>query len=423
MVSLRMPAAEGASSTPTPSDSLRISLITCWPGPEIYELAGHEAIRVKSPDFDYVWNYGTFDFNQPNFIGRFVSGQTDYKVLAYPFQYFLPEYQERGSKVMEQELLLTPEEKQRLLEALRRNALPQNATYRYNYVKDNCATRITAMLDSTLDRKIIFPDTVRYGSFRRVMRNYHHDYLWYQFGIDLVLGSGLDYPITRRQEMFAPVEMYEAYSTARFAGSGLPVTSSPIVLYEGRGDATLGPTPWYLTPLAVSIAVFIVSCGVWLYWAKWKRLARWWFSLYFGVCGLGGCLVTYLVFFSAHEATSPNLFILWLNPLQWLIGFGVWWRSWRWPALAMAFYNAVALPILLIAWPSQPQVGSAPIFIFMASAILLSVVYIIISLKYSYYTNRLATNKGYDPGFLRAPSKSAGTTKKGSRTSTRGRKK
>lgn len=370
-----------------PPDSLRVSVITCWPGQEIYELEGHEAIRVASPDFDYVWNYGTFDFQQPNFIGRFVSGQTDYMVMAYPFAWFMPEYVSRGSRVEEQELLLSKEEKQRLYANLRRNALPQNNTYRYNYVKDNCATRITAMLDTTLSRQMVFPDSAKYGTFRRVMRHYHRHYPWYQLGIDLVLGSGLDRSINRTQEMFAPVEMHDSYANAFFAGSRMPVAAPPKVLYEGKGDVTLPPTPWYLTPTAVSLAALLLSVATLLVWLRNSRLIRWWMALYFGVCGLAGCLVTYLVFFSTHEATSPNLTLVWLNPLQLVVAFGIWWRSWRVPVGVVTLYNVVAIPTLLIIWPSQSQVASLPIFVFMLTLWLLSAVYIIFALKMSYYYN------------------------------------
>lgn len=420
--------APGYTPAAGETDSLRVSIVTCWPGPEIYELAGHEAIRVVGPGFDYVWNYGTFDFDQPNFIGRFVSGQTDYMVQAYPFAWFLPEYKARGSKVVEQELLLTPAEKAKLFENLKRNARPENATYRYNYVKDNCATRITAMLDTTLDRRILFPDTIRHGTFRKVMRAYHHDYPWYQFGIDLVLGSGLDHKISRREEMFAPLEMESAYASARFADGGGPVAAPAVVLYEGKEDATLGPTPWYLTPFAASAVALLISVGTILLWWRRNALARWWYSLYFGLCGLGGCLVAYLVFFSAHEATSPNLLLVWLNPLQLILALGVWWRSWRYPTSAVALYNAVALPVLLLIWPSQQQSGSAPIFIFMLSAILLSVLYIIIVLKKSYYNDMVHPSDKWEPGFLRSPSAKGGKKPVTSKTrkttaSTRGRKK
>ena len=55
-------------------DSVRVSLLTCAPGTEIYELFGHTAIRYENPaeGKDLVFNYGIFSFNTPNFVLRFV---------------------------------------------------------------------------------------------------------------------------------------------------------------------------------------------------------------------------------------------------------------------------------------------------------------------------------------------------------------
>lgn len=376
---------------PEPHDSIRVSLITCWPGPEVYELCGHEAIRVTTPGSDMVWNYGTFDFNQPNFIGRFVSGQTDYKVVSYPFEWFMPEYERRGSRVEEQELLLTATEKQRLLEALRRNALPENATYRYNYVYDNCATRITAMLDSMTDRRILFPDSTRYGTFRKAMRRYHRDYPWYQFGIDLVLGSGLDRSISRREEMFVPVEMHDAFSQARFEGTDAPAAAPATVLFAGTGQASLPPTPWYLTPMAAAVAVLVISaaCSLWTW--KRHRLPRWWYSVFFSAAGLAGCLVTYLVFFSSHEATSPNLMLIWLNPLQLILALGVWYRSWRYICMGVAVYDIAATLTTLVAWHAQAQSAPPAAFPLMASVVVLAATYAIFSATNSYIRKGVTT--------------------------------
>lgn len=380
------------SFNPENIDTLRVSLITCWPGPEVYELCGHEAIRVAGPNFDLVWNYGTFDFREPNFIGRFVSGETDYKVMSYPFRWFLPEYLGRGSRVEEQVLDLTPFEKQELLRKLSINALPNNATYRYNYVKDNCATRITAMLDSASDRRIIFPDTTAYGTYRRVMRRYHANYPWYQFGIDLVLGNGLDRKISRQEETFAPLEMHDAFAEARFSDGG-KVVSETFVLNEGRDDAILPPTPWYLTPMAAAIAVLLISLLV--VWRAWRygRLIRIWYTIFFGLTGVAGCIVAYLVFFSSHEATSPNLNLIWLNPLQLLLAIAVWSHRARYIGLAVALYDVVATLVLLIAWPMQHQCANPATFPLMLSMIILAGEYAIF-ISSDRYAKKGATETG-----------------------------
>ena len=64
------------------NDSIRLSLLTCAPGEEIYSLFGHTAIRYENPSqgIDVVFNYGLFSFNTPNFIFRFSLGETDYQL-------------------------------------------------------------------------------------------------------------------------------------------------------------------------------------------------------------------------------------------------------------------------------------------------------------------------------------------------------
>ena len=57
---------------------LDVSLLTCFPGQEVFELYGHTAIRITDgATMDRVYNFGLFSFNQPHFIYRFVKGETD----------------------------------------------------------------------------------------------------------------------------------------------------------------------------------------------------------------------------------------------------------------------------------------------------------------------------------------------------------
>ena len=138
-------------------DTLQVSLLTCGPGTEVYELFGHTALRVKQQrpgGFDYVFNYGMFNFDVPGFIWRFTKGETDYCLGINDFPDFLLNYQFRESKVDEQVLNLTPIQSRALFEALLVNAMPQNRVYRYNFLFDNCATRPRNMVEMVLDNDI-----------------------------------------------------------------------------------------------------------------------------------------------------------------------------------------------------------------------------------------------------------------------------
>lgn len=363
---------------------LQASLITCYPGPEIYELVGHEALRIRGIDnrgeaVDSVWNYGVFDFNAPAFAYRFAKGETDYMVWSYPFDLFLPQYVQRGSKVVEQDLNFTPEQTMRLLEMLRVNALPANRTYRYNYVRDNCSTRVAAMLDSAVaPQRIIYPDSTTFKSFRDAMRHYHRNYPWYQFGIDLALGSGIDAPVTSREEQFSPLRLMELASEARFADSDSLLVKNTVVLNEGVPDATLPPTPWYYSPLFAAVLLLAISLCISIYEYVTKRVVRWWMALYFAILGITGCVIWFLVFMSSHDSTSPNMLFLWLSPLQLIPAIFIWWRSTRPIVLAMMIVNIIVMIVLACMWPFQAQSANPAVFPLWGATLLLSAVYAIL---------------------------------------------
>lgn len=377
-------------------DSIVVSLLTAWPGPEVYQLCGHSAIRIRGAEVDSVWNYGVFNFDEPNFVYRFVKGETDYMLVGYPTMWFMPEYLSEGRKVLEQDLNLTQDEAWKLRSLLQTEALPQNRTYRYNYVKDNCATRITDRLAQATDARLIFPDTIAYGTFRRAMRAFHRDYPWYQFGIDLALGSGLDRELRANEEMFVPTVMSDRYAGAMLS-DGRRLVSDTRQLMPDSGHATLPATPWYLTPNFWSAICFILMAAFSVFMAWKRRILRWLYCLWFAIIGLGGCIIAFLVFASDHEATSPNMLLLWLNPLQLIVAVCVWWPRAHWPVNIMAWYNIVVLGILLIIWPFQLQSANPAFFPLMGATLALSIVYAILDYKQSYNINSKIHNKTTKP--------------------------
>jgi hypothetical protein len=75
-------------------------LLTCTPGDELYSCFGHSAIRIqdKKYDIDLVFNYGTFDFNKPNFYVNFLKGILIYSLGVDDYESFKSNYiyEERG---------------------------------------------------------------------------------------------------------------------------------------------------------------------------------------------------------------------------------------------------------------------------------------------------------------------------------------
>lgn len=312
-----------ASSDTLPSDTLRISLITCAPGPDVYQIFGHSALRVECSGVrpaDLVFNYGMFSFSD-DFVFKFVKGETDYMLGAYDYRHFIVDYVMRGSSVYEQELNLDPAQEAALFEALLINAMPQHRIYRYNFLFDNCATRPRDMIERTLalgGEQIVYtaPDTLY--TFRELIRTYGANYSWLTFGIDLALGRDLDRKATWHEEMFVPLILQEAFDEAVIVsqtGEQRSVVKGSTTLYDSGMVALLPPTPWYCSPLFImllwlAVTLFVTLCD----WHRGK-VSRWYDTILNLLVFVSSLIIYFLVFVSEHPATTFNLHALWLTPL------------------------------------------------------------------------------------------------------------
>ncbi len=348
------------------SDTI-ISFVNFYPGNEIYELEGHSVLRITTPAGDYAISYGTYNFNEPNFVYRFVKGETDYWVTAMPWPVLQHSYCRDGRRIVEHRLNLNSSEKERLMDLVSENLRPENRTYRYNYVKDNCATRPLAIVEATLGDSIILgePSEQFNGdlSFRDIMRTCHTNYPWYQFGIDLALGSGIDYKLNNREKAFAPVVL-DSQLTGAYA-KGHKLVAETVIINDTPADNGIdGPTSWLLTPIAVAIVILLFTLVITIADRHRKRVTRWFDCALFSVNALAGILLTFLVFVSVHEATSPNILLLWLNPLCLIQVIFIWIKRCRIIVFSYQIVNFAALVILVILWLAgiqTPNVAFIPL--------------------------------------------------------------
>lgn len=299
-------------------DSIRFSLLTCAPGTEIYSLFGHTAIRYENYTrrIDVVFNYGMFSFNTPNFIFRFVAGETDYQLGITPYSYFEAEYAMRGSSVYQQVLNLTQSEKERLLTILENNYLPENRIYRYNYFYDNCTTRARDKIEECIEGKVVYPDSLSGKSYRSIVHEFTAGSPWDEFGIDLCLGAEADKEINKRQQMFSPFYMKYYASNAYIVDAG--GTRRPLILDETK-IVDVEPEEvqpgFILSPLMCG-ALFLALCVV-MAWGQWKTQRIWWGwdIVLYGLQGLAGCIIAFLFFFSVHPTVGSNWLLILFNPI------------------------------------------------------------------------------------------------------------
>jgi len=341
------------------SDSVRISLITCSPGEEIYARYGHSAMRVCDPSkgVDLVFNFGVFNFNTDNFVFKFIKGETDYVLAVYDFNTFLPEYRERNSTVWEQVLNLSVAEKKELVRLLFENNQPENRVYRYNFIYDNCATRPRDKVLESLDGKVIYKTAPLYKTFREWVGEYIGYDTWMKFGIDIVFGAESDKQASRNASMFLPVELMEQMQDAVvMEDNGLQkkLVKNDRILVEsvsvGKPEHNL-----QIKPITVALSLFVLSLVLTLAGIRKRRHFRWFDSLLFFVSGAAGCIVFYLMFFSLHPMVRENLNLLWLSPLNLIAAVVVWIKPIRDQFSYYMLLFGLSLLTVFVLFPLQVQ--------------------------------------------------------------------
>jgi hypothetical protein len=338
------------------TDSSRFSIITCGPDPgPVYLAFGHSAIRMvdTSLGIDYVFNYGVFDFNQPNFYLNFARGSNDYMLGAYDYQYFRQAYIDDNRFLHEQVLNLTLAQRRKLYKFLVWNSLPANRAYWYDPYYDNCATRVR---DAFVK---VFGDSVKFdGSYvktqytiRQLTDLYLKDYPWGDLGIDLGQGMPIDRVATPYQYMFLPayIESGFDHATIRNDSATVPLVSEKRIVYESVPTKASGPPHPLYVFCAIALLAFILSGRDFS-----KQLLSTWFDvLLFGITGLVGIVLLLLWFFTDHKASANNLNILWAIPTH-LIAVFAFFKQPRW-LKTYFLLTAISQLALLGAWFFLPQ--------------------------------------------------------------------
>jgi hypothetical protein len=255
------PPAPASAATPVPADGSQITvyLMTMGPGDAVWELFGHNAIWVqdRATGIDAAYNWGTFDFNQPNFLVRFLTGDTRYWVQAVDGPQMVAAYMEANRSVWLQELDLTPAQRVELRDHLEWNARPENMYYRYDYYRDNCSTRVRDVIDralgGALERALGGVQTAT--TYRSHTRRLTADNVPVYTGIQLALGRPADRPISAWEEGFLPTRLMEHVRTISVTGADgatRPLVRTERALFTATREAEPARAPDYLVAFLVA---------------------------------------------------------------------------------------------------------------------------------------------------------------------------
>jgi hypothetical protein len=305
------------------TNNAEISVITCGPGTELYTAFGHSAFRVRdtSLGLDRIYNYGTFDFNQPNFYGNFAKGDLLYFLNTTETARFLRVYYHEKRWVKGQVLDLNPTDNQRVYEYLEKNTLPENREYLYDYFFNNCSTKLYDVVNYALGDKLVKPELFinQDLTHRELMQLYLGNQPWGDFGIDLCLGSVIDRKATPHEYLFLPDNVLTYFDSLQINDGLL----RPIVK---RTETILAPKKteekksWF-TPLLLFTIIGLIVLWVTVRNILRKKRSRFIdFSIYF-ITGIIGLVISLIWFATNHISAENNFNILWAFAPNLIVSF------------------------------------------------------------------------------------------------------
>lgn len=367
------------------SDQAEISILNMGPGNQVYSIWGHTAIRVQDPlaGFDKVYNYGTFDFNTPHFVLKFIRGKLDYTLSVSHYNHMVAAYGREGRWVQEQTLNLNPAEKKRLNELLEENYREENRYYKYDFFFDNCATRPVNIILQSFQSSINFNALPEQKTFRNILDEHLTHDSWLDFGIDLIIGARADATATPVQQMYMPVYVRQYFSSAKSSGAEQKnvVTREQQILDETRilpNDVALPFRPVFLFNLLLALELILFYFSL----KKKRHIGKVYDKIWFFIFGLASLFLLFMWFGTDHLATKNNWNLWWINPLFLALFFpfhaGI--KKWLYRLLA------ILLVLLIAFWTVIPQelnLAFLPVILIL----------VLKCSRYGFYTFPMASNK------------------------------
>lgn len=375
-------SALGFSQEMLLSPQSEISLLTVGSGDDLYSKFGHSAFRIQDPTIgiDRIYDYGGFDFDPPGFYVKFARGKLNYRMSGYKTKSFIDSYQQENRWVKEQTLNLSQAERNEIFAFLQNNYRKENRYYLYDFLFDNCATKIPEVLKDGLGEKLKF-NYAHIGNpftFRELIHQNLDENAWATFGIDLALGSIIDRKATPWEHQFLPLYVERQMSHTTLNGENLVTQEEMLVTQKPKTKRNL----WVLTPL-FWLLVLMTSVIVITYFDHRKnKRSKWLDFALFLITGLAGLLLFFLWFMTDHVFTKSNFNLLWAFPLNLVLAF-VLAKSKARPRWVKKYIGLLlaGIGITGILWAFKIQVFS-PLIIFILVAL---------AIRYLFLLNRWTT--------------------------------
>ncbi|GHT72801.1 hypothetical protein AGMMS50262_02660 [Bacteroidia bacterium] len=333
------------------SEQAQISMLIGEPFEgEFASAFGHIGLRVIDPaiNIDYVLNYGVPHVRSElsNYF-RLFQGHLVSELYAVPFPEAIKEYQQRQRQLSELVLNLSYQEKEFFWQSLMAVVQGKQHSY-YNLLTHNCTALPLELLEATIRQPLRLPELDGKESYRTLINPYLKSTPWLDFIINLSYGWENEHPVSDRELFCLPDYVQQALLTTNLtdsAGNTYPLVASTTILIP---SCTKVFKPSFFTPVHCAWILLTLVMAVSLLEGKNRRLYRLTDVVLFGIAGLAGIYLSYLVFGINQWYTTPTWWILWLHPLH-LLG-AVWSGAKRFDRLAVYYhiFNLTAVSVMLV---------------------------------------------------------------------------
>jgi len=360
------------------SNDYVISVLTIGPGASLSDAFGHSAIRVQSKEkkYDHVYNYGIYDFKDPNFYSNFIVGDLNYSLGKNSFKNFKSVYISNNRSIKEQVLELPDKIKEKLVDRLILNEQPINRAYSYDYFSNNCSTIIKDLINVTLTQYGYANNyslaNKHKNSYRSLIYENINKNSWGSLGIDICLGSYIDQQIDPEKNTFLPEYLFEYLNSSYYNYTNNDKKVEKVKLVKNIrfinkvNKVEKSTFNIFLTsPVFVFILIFTVLFLLNYKNKKNKKIHLALESIHI-LTSIIGCLLIFLWFFTDHTTAAFNYNLLWANPMNFILLINVLNKKWKIAYLKLLLLSLILIVLHSITGVQIFNISLYPLFIFLA---------------------------------------------------------
>lgn len=376
-VSLLVPGLLAATGTniQEPGEELRVLVVVIEPGPQLLSRFGHSSIWIEDmmSGTTTAYSYGESMASRSELWPRLIGGGVPTRLLVTEAtDESLDRYVLADRSVWMLELNLDPSQRVALQAFLDLDHRPTDASFRYDFYRENCTTPIRDAIDWVLGGQLwdATGEVMTGQTFRWHTRRYTASDPALHLGLTLAMGKLVDRRISMWEEMFLPMTLRDRLHGTMVTnrhGETVPLVLSEVAWYQSDQPALPDEAGhWWFGYLlgGMMLGGALGLLGAAAASSRWARAALAMIAVpWLGVLGgLGGAILG-LWLFADQYVTFNNENLLLVHPLALvlvvlLMGgvFGSRWmlRASSWMGMTIVLLAVTALVLTLV-----PGIGQA----------------------------------------------------------------